>query len=130
MNINPSTLYLIAGVLIILIVIGIIKKAIKLTVVICILLAINLYLVPIAKDLKDKYKVTLENGVIVMSVEGKEIKLDPKECKEIKIIPNDEGSYTLRAVMKDGEKDVKIPKFVVKYVENKAKEINIKVSKE
>ena len=86
-NLNPNVIYLCLGILVILLVLTIIKKAFKLAVVVVIIGALMYGTVPLAKDFQSKYSIERDDrGAVVIKVDGNEFKFGGDKDEQIKKI--------------------------------------------
>ena len=116
-NIDVNILWIFIAIMGVCIILSIIKKAIKLTIFVAAIAAIAIVLVPMAQDFQTKYNFQMENGSIVMTINGEEVSVEKDICKEIELENKGSQGYELRAVTDEGTLDIIIPTFMKEGVE-------------
>ena len=110
-QIDPNTLKIIIAILVVLFVISLIKKAIKLAIVVFVAVLIFSSTGLMASNFQEKYNIKAEDGQIVLTVDGKQIKFgDDKEedrhIQGIEMTKNIDSSYTLQVTYADDDNNV------------------------
>ena len=111
-TIDTRVIWVFIAVMGICIILSIIKKAIKLTVVIGIIAAIAIFVAPMAEDFQSRYHFEMVDGAITMTINGEEVSVEKDICKEIELENKGAEGYELRAVTTDGTLDIMIPTFM------------------
>ena len=121
-NINPSILYVCAAVLIVMLILGIVKKAMSVIVVAVILVAGCLYLVLQVVEYQENFSIGInDDSQLVIIVDGKELVIgndeyddDPSETvSNVDIERQPDGWYQLDINYEDSSKlTVNIPGFM------------------
>lgn len=119
-TLEPNIVYLCLAMIAVLIVLTLIKKAIKFAVVLVVFAVAMYSLVPMAKDFQNNYKFSVDSdGVLTITVDGKDLVLDNSEpeskyddesrVEKLTVQKQSDGDYHLNIVYTDGSTQ----KFVV-----------------
>ena len=130
-NIDKRVLIAAAVVLAILFVISLIKKAIKLTISIGIILAINIFIIPIVKEYQEKYNFRIEEDKIMVTVDGTDVTLSKDSIQKIKFNGKDDDSnmYSITIIHSGDTFEFEVPKVTLPVVEKIAKSIDVEIEK-
>ena len=110
-SLDPKIVYVCLAVLAVLIILTLIKKAIKIAIVLAILGVVIYSVVPMAKNFQNDYKFSIDSkGVLTVTVEGKELVLDNTEKRfdddirvdKLEVKRESSGEYALKIYYTDG----------------------------
>lgn len=118
--------------LVILLIVSIVKKLVKLAVFIIALILVSTFVLPVAKQYQEKYNFRIEEGVAMITAEGKDLAISPDTCKGIKLNGKVEGTnnYSISIIIDDTEVEVYVPNFIQIALEKFANSEGIEVSKQ
>lgn len=114
-------------VLVILFIVSIVKKLVKLALFIMALILISTFILPIAKDYQKKYNFRIEEGIAMMTVEGKDLAITPSTCEGIEFKGKIEGTnnYLVVLLIDKSEVEISVPNFIQIAIEKFAKASSI-----
>lgn len=113
------------GIMAICIVLSLIKKAFKVAIIVAILAILVSMLVPLANEFQEKYKFSLEDGIVSITLDGQEYTIDRLECESIYLENKGMDGYALVIQMEEGVFQVTIPRFMLESMQNFAERYNI-----
>lgn len=115
-TLDQRLLIAIVVILIIAMVISVVKKLIKLALFVMALILVSVFVLPIAKDYQEKYNFRIEDGVAMITVEGKDVAVTPSTCKGIEFKGKVDGTSNYLVVLLIDKSEVKIivPNFIQK----------------
>lgn len=123
-TLDPKIVYLCLAMIAVLIILTIIKKAIKFAVVLVVFAVAMYSLVPMAKDFQNNYKFSVDSdGVLTITVDGKDLVLDNSEpeskyddesrVEKLTVQKQSDGDYHLNIVYTDGStQKFEVPGFM------------------
>lgn len=123
-TLDPKIVYLCLAMIAVLIILTIIKKAIKFAVVLVVFAVAMYSLVPMAKDFQNNYKFSVDSdGVLTITVGGKDLVLDNSEpenkyddesrVEKLTVQKQSDGDYYLNIVYTDGStQKFEVPSFM------------------
>lgn len=127
--IGPENVKYILIALGILVIIAIVKKAIKLGIFLIVAwIVISMLIMPAAQDFKEKYNFEIENNTAVVTIDSREYRIDKDIYKSIDIVPGEDGSYNIKLNTDTETHTIEVPKFIAKnigkFAEGKGIEVN------
>ena len=103
-------------VLALLVVLSIVKKAVKLAVFIAIVAIGVSFLLPVARELREKYSISMDGEQLVMVVDGQTIRIggDADLIRDMTLAKNTDGAYIVTVVYGSpgGKTSFEIPPFM------------------
>lgn len=117
----------------ILVVVTLIKKAVKLSAVVAAFAAIAIAIVPAANDFQEKYKFNIVDGAAVFSIEGTDYKIDKRTVDNIEMENTGFSGYktVITFLGNEGEASsnitLNIPTFMVSSIRDFADKQDIKI---
>ena len=129
--IGPNGLKYIAAAIVIVLLVSLIKKAVKFAVTVGIVAIILAYIVvPVYNNIDSKYDFSIQDGVgVITTVEGAEYKLTKEACKSIKMVEQVDSKYKLIIDMETDDIEIEIPAAIVssilKFAENQEIPVDI-----
>lgn len=127
MKVDPTMWYILGGILVLLVVVSLIKSAIKLAVCIGLLAIAFLFFGPASGKIQEQYNVRYEQGVIAVTVEGVETKISTVDLKQVKLEKSETGDSYVVFVYEGSEESIKIPNLMETFLQSKLQEMNEKI---
>lgn len=112
-QLDENTMYIVIGIFLFTAILTLIRKAIKITIVMIILALLITAVIPVAKDIQDKYGVRLGNGCIILKIDGNDVTIDKNSIKDIKITKEGVFGHDIEIKYSDGLSKIKVPDFMM-----------------
>lgn len=124
-NMDPKTWYILAGLCAILLIISIIKKAIKLGVVILITIIMFLMTGPQAKDIHKSYNIQIDSDTITVTLDGQQTLIEREGLSDITMMRKEErgDNYLIFAYKNGHTKEIQLPDMMEKVAEITLKQL-------
>lgn len=126
-ELDPNIVYLVVAVFAVLLVLTVIKKAIKLTIIVAVITGCVFMLAPMAEDFQERYQFTVEDSQVILKVDGREYIIDnPTNIKEAKLVYT--GKQTIDVVIKytDTNLGFTVPVFMGDTIKDFFEEYDVK----
>lgn len=131
-SLDPTIVYVCLGLLVVLLLLAIIKKAIGIAITVGIIAVLVYCLVPAAKDFQENFHIGMADNAIEITVDGKEYTLSIEEdenevkLKNVEIERTSEGEYNIVSSYDDGSKSYfTIPGYMRQTILNYMKKLKI-----
>lgn len=116
-NLDPKIVYLCIGMLAIVAIMSIIKKAIGIALIVAVLAVGMYFVIPAAQNFQKDYSISMSEDSIDLKVQGNDFSIqfgeDAVKIKSMEIVRNSEGEYKFDIKYVDGtSSNFKIPGFM------------------
>lgn len=125
-ELDPTIVYIVIGLFAVLLLITIIKKAIKFTIVVAAIIACLVLVVPMAQDFQSKYQFDIKDGAAHLVTEGQEVivgELD--KIKEVKFTYNGLNGVDVKIKYTDTNMGFTVPSFLAESLQEYFDKYNI-----
>lgn len=126
-ELNPTYVWIFVGICAILVVLSIVKKAIKLALIVGLIGLCVSVVAPWAQDFQEKYKINFDNGALVMKVNGEDFRLDKEAIKSMQLVNDGFGNYSLGITYDDGLQTIGLPTFMTNTIKEFADRYSIPI---
>lgn len=117
-ELDPRILWVIVGLFVALLIITLIKKAIKLTLTVACIIAALMILMPMAEDFQSKYNFDIEDGKAYITTEGQEFIIEElSKVKEAKFIYNGINGVDVSIKYTDTNMNFNVPSFLAESIQ-------------
>lgn len=112
-ELDPTVVYIVVGLFAVLLILTVIKKAVKLALIVAIIMGCVFMLAPMAEDFQEKYSVVTETDQILIKVDGREYEINnPTAIKEAKLVYTGKQTIDVKIKYTDTNLNFNVPVFM------------------
>ena len=117
-ELDPKIIWIIVGLFVALLIITLIKKAIKLTLTVACVIVALMILTPMAEDFQSKYKFDIADGKAYITAEGQEFIIEElNKVKDAKFVYNGLNGVDVSIKYTDTNMNFNVPSFLAESIQ-------------
>lgn len=126
-EIEPTYIWMLVGICAIVLLLSLLKKAVKLAITVLIIGLCATAVVPWAQNFQEKYQIRVEDGALAMKIDGEDFFIDREGIKSMQLVNDGFGNYSLGITYKDGLQTIKLPTFMTNTIKEFAERYYIPI---